>query len=199
MLPDSVHVANAAKFGSMINSSDPDALEVELSLLRERVAELEAETRNSKPQDEVRRSAQIRQSKIETENARTTELQEDTTQRQELETLQSAFEDINLGIRAHSGTPNESFLSPRPQLSQQMWLLPSQNTSLKIVRFALNELGWIHCALRASVFWQEHETFWTSLQVYNFDALTQHSWMATYFAVLAVSVCFILFRGNANL
>lgn len=68
-----------------------------------------------------------------------------------------------------------------------LMLLPIRKSSEKIVRFSLEALGWIHCALNAPDFLDQHEMFWDTLYPQHLDSLEDHSWMALYLSVLCVS------------
>ena len=66
-------------------------------------------------------------------------------------------------------------------------LLPARHFSTKIVDFALRNLGWMHFALRANVFKEQHEEFWNQVESGDNSALGDHSWVALYLSILAVS------------
>lgn len=93
----------------------------------------------------------------------------------------------------HMGTSDER-PSPKPIVGQGPFgdiilsLLPIRKSSEKIVKFSLDMLGWVHCALNAPKFMEQHDSFWDALNVNRRDILSNHSWMAIYFSVLSVSV-----------
>lgn len=67
-----------------------------------------------------------------------------------------------------------------------LMLLPIRKSSEQIVRFSLEVLGWIHCALNARDFLDQHEKFWAALHPQHLDGLEDHSWMALYLSILCV-------------
>lgn len=66
-------------------------------------------------------------------------------------------------------------------------ILPTRASSDSIVRFSLEKLGWVHCALNAPVFLAQHENFWRGLQAKNSQVLEDHGWTALYLSVISVS------------
>lgn len=101
--------------------------------------------------------------------------------------LGSSLEQLNLGLDdggLASGLRTE-MLEPLLQLAAEP-RLPSRATSTQIVNFALNHLGWIHCAVRADVFLSEHESFWDSLEAGQAIVPAQRSFTAIYCATLCV-------------
>ncbi|OGM41154.1 hypothetical protein ABOM_009838 [Aspergillus bombycis] len=89
--------------------------------------------------------------------------------------------------------------STRPWDDHVMLCLPARHWSEVIVKFSLRELGWVHCALDASVFIREHDAFWDSLIANEGNSLRNHAWIAVYLSVLAVGVYFISDEKIQNL
>lgn len=67
-------------------------------------------------------------------------------------------------------------------------LLPIRTSSERLIRFSLGILGWIHCAVDAPKFIEEHDAFWSGLESHNREATSNHSWIAVYMSVLAVCI-----------
>lgn len=61
------------------------------------------------------------------------------------------------------------------------------------------EIGWVHCALNAPLFVDQHEAFWNSLNSKNVEVLQDHSWMALYLSVLSVSCNRLVLSSITNL
>jgi hypothetical protein len=81
-----------------------------------------------------------------------------------------------------SSGPGPSCVSPNDLMS----LLPIRKSSELLVRFSIHNLGWVHCALNAPIFLAQHESFWNALAMKATSALEDPSWLALYFAILAV-------------
>jgi hypothetical protein len=64
--------------------------------------------------------------------------------------------------------------------------LPNDVISAQILQFSLGTLGWIHCAVRADQFMEEHLAFQESLARGEITILENHGWMAIYFSLLTV-------------
>jgi hypothetical protein len=67
-------------------------------------------------------------------------------------------------------------------------ILPTRQWSEVIVAFSLVQLGWVHCAVDEASFMEEHDAFWEKLVEYEKECLENHSWMAVYLSILAVSL-----------
>ena len=102
------------------------------------------------------------------------------------EDIVTTFEGLHLGDPVKDwpeNSQNRSKDAPQRILS----LLPIRQSSLKIVRFSLATLGWVHCALNGFRFFAEHDAFWNALESNDKNAFDNHGWMSVYFSVLAVS------------
>jgi len=108
----------------------------------------------------------------------------------DFEDLVPALEQFDLNIK--HDTPSGDSLEV--DLIRQLWepatdplylLLPSRAASTRIVQWSLHTLGWIHCALRADVFIQEHEELWNKIEHGNTVEDEQRPWFALYLAVLS--------------
>jgi hypothetical protein len=102
------------------------------------------------------------------------------------EDIVTAFEGLHLGDPVKEWS-KYSTLQPEGLTRHVLSLLPIRQSSVKIVRFSLAALGWVHCALNGPRFLAEHDAFWNRLEVNDRNALENHGWMAVYFGVLAVS------------
>lgn len=101
--------------------------------------------------------------------------------------LLNAMESLNLGFDVqHDMAVDMSPISFQGE-NDIYHFLPSHTTSSQIVHFSLTHLGWIHCALRADIFLNQHEEFWKDLTAQRSNHLRRSSWFALYFAVLSVS------------
>ncbi|KAH7309983.1 hypothetical protein BKA65DRAFT_414326 [Rhexocercosporidium sp. MPI-PUGE-AT-0058] len=69
-------------------------------------------------------------------------------------------------------------------------ILPNPASSEAIVRFSLENLGWVHCALNAPEFLAQHENFWTGVQAKDSQVLEDHGWIALYLSVISVGIYF---------
>jgi hypothetical protein len=65
---------------------------------------------------------------------------------------------------------------------------PSREESTRVVSFALQLLGWIHCALRADDFMLRHERFWDDATPPSHSPASpaDNRWLMLYFSVLTV-------------
>ncbi|KAL4891255.1 hypothetical protein BDV59DRAFT_194450 [Aspergillus ambiguus] len=69
--------------------------------------------------------------------------------------------------------------------------IPSRSLSEAIIHFSLRTLGFIHCAVRANVFYSEHQDLWTKLSQGDVSGAGNHHWMAVYYALLTTGLYFI--------
>jgi hypothetical protein len=102
------------------------------------------------------------------------------------EDIVTTFEGLHLGVQADE-TPQGSNINSVISHGDIISLLPIRESSLKLVRFSLGTLGWVHCALNAPRFLAEHDAFWSSLELNDIKVLDNHGWMSVYLSVLAVS------------
>lgn len=65
--------------------------------------------------------------------------------------------------------------------------LPSQAQSLKLIQHGKLWTSWIHCAVNYAKFEAEHQRFWEFLESGGRLRERNASWLAIYFALLAVS------------
>lgn len=72
--------------------------------------------------------------------------------------------------------------------------IPSRSLSEAVVQFSLRTLGFIHCAVRANVFYSEHQDLWTKLSQGDMSGTRNHHWMAVYYALLTVCSFFDGYR-----
>lgn len=103
------------------------------------------------------------------------------------EDIVAIFEGLHLGHPVNT-QPRSLHISTDVSVQHVLSLLPIRQSSLKIVRFSLAALGWVHCALNGPRFLAEHDAFWNSLGSNDQRAMDNHGWMAVYFSVLAVSL-----------
>ncbi|GMG14625.1 unnamed protein product [Aspergillus oryzae] len=106
---------------------------------------------------------------------------------QSSESILSEFQRLPFQLSVEPGQCHAD--STRPWDDHVMLCLPARHWSEVIVKFSLRELGWVHCALDASVFIREHDEFWDSLIANEGNSLRDHAWIAVYLSVLAVSLC----------
>ncbi|GMF85002.1 unnamed protein product [Aspergillus oryzae] len=106
---------------------------------------------------------------------------------QSSESILSEFQRLPFQLSVEPGQCHAD--STRPWDDHVMLCLPARHWSEVIVKFSLRELGWVHCALDASVFIREHDAFWDSLIANEGNSLRDHTWIAVYLSVLAVSLC----------
>jgi hypothetical protein len=112
-----------------------------------------------------------------------------------LEDLVPAFEQFDIGIKLGSSARpgvEKAILDGlyEPAADPLFLLLPSRDASLGLVTFALQRLGWIHCAIIADDFLREHEEFWQSVELGAGIGRDQRPWIILYFAVLAVGILY---------
>jgi hypothetical protein len=101
------------------------------------------------------------------------------------EDMISTFESLHFPGQNHRIVPSGPSLSSVSP-DELMSLLPIRKSSELIVRFSIQNLGWVHCALNAPIFLAQHEKFWNALATKATSALENPSWLALYFAILAV-------------
>ena len=155
--------------------------EVELGRLKEHITHLEAElARARQTQHDSNDFATI------LDNSGQDNALPDPNTLQEIDELHTSIENLNLGI-SQDQVPHqaESLFGVSNQQTLQAYL-PSRSISAQLVYFALRQLSWIHCALHASDFLQQHDHFWSAIEAGDTTIFAQHSWLAIYFAVLAV-------------
>ncbi|KAK6835746.1 hypothetical protein RU639_001786 [Aspergillus parasiticus] len=116
---------------------------------------------------------------------------------QSSESILSEFQRLPFQLSVEPGQGHAD--STRPWDDHVMLCLPARHWSEVIVKFSLRELGWVHCALDASVFIREHDAFWDSLIANEGNSLRDHAWIAVYLSVLAVGVYFISEEKIENL
>ncbi|KAF4815166.1 hypothetical protein CGCSCA5_v007199 [Colletotrichum siamense] len=107
--------------------------------------------------------------------------------------LEISFEQLNLGLgdgELDAPATVSDVAGTTPQSTAQVDL-PSRETSLTIVQFAMTYLGWIHCALRADIFVAEHCRFWDALEADPGLLALDTPFAAIYFAVLSVGAYYI--------
>ena len=112
-----------------------------------------------------------------------------------LEDLVPAFEQFDIGIKigAAARTGAEKDILDRlyePAADPLFLLLPSRDASLSLVTFSLERLGWIHCAVNADEFLQEHDQFWQNAELSAVIERSQRPWITVYLAVLAVGILY---------
>ncbi|KIW05080.1 uncharacterized protein PV09_04228 [Verruconis gallopava] len=172
--------ANMAQAGSenveSPGSLDDDTLSAllkERSALRSQIAQLEVALALSKP------SA--------SHEARTVE---DSSQ-PEFEELVPALEQFDL---------DPKFDSNANPVLQQLWtpgndplymLLPTRSASRTLVEFALTTFGWLHCAVRADCFLEQHENFWNHLEAGHTVEEEQRPWLSLWLSLLSVGLMYI--------
>lgn len=110
----------------------------------------------------------------------------------------SAFDDLHMTGPSET-RPQRPTVASESRKEELLSLLPIRKSSEKIIRFSLGALGWVHCALNAPLFIDQHEAFWNSLNSKNVEALQDHSWMALYLSVLSVSYNTLLLSGTTDL
>lgn len=113
-----------------------------------------------------------------------------------LNDLVPTLERFDLGIpEDHSSTQKQERDSLRqlwePSTDPTYMLLPSRMASRAIIVYSLQILGWIHCAVRADVFLQEHEEFWNGLELGNTIDPEKRPWLSLYFSLLAVGLMYM--------
>jgi hypothetical protein len=102
------------------------------------------------------------------------------------EDVVTIFEGLHLGQSAKEIPDNITIVSDAAD-ERILSLLPIRESSLKIVRFSLAVLGWVHCAVNVPKFLSEHDAFWNYLEANNKIALRNHGWLPVYLSILAVS------------
>ncbi|EXA34306.1 hypothetical protein FOVG_14737 [Fusarium oxysporum f. sp. pisi HDV247] len=105
----------------------------------------------------------------------------------DIEELDYSMEHLNLGLASNDHDPaNESASFSAWECHLLRFTLPSRTTSTGIVRFVLEQLGWLHCALIASEFELEHERFWDLLDSQSPQQKPGPSFSCMYLAILSV-------------
>jgi hypothetical protein len=87
--------------------------------------------------------------------------------------------------------PEKTSIAPLYQPGKPVYLLllPDRASSQQIIEFSLENLTWIHCAVRTKIFLQEHASFWECIENGNNTATPQeHGWISIYFSLLTVSM-----------
>lgn len=87
-----------------------------------------------------------------------------------------------IACQGADGLPSTRCLSDNP-----IQTIPSRSLSEAVIQFSLRSLGFIHCAVRANVFYTEHQDLWTKLSQGDLSGTRNHHWMAVYYALLTVS------------
>ncbi|KAM0547541.1 hypothetical protein ACHAPJ_010285 [Fusarium lateritium] len=105
----------------------------------------------------------------------------------DIEELDYSMEHLNLGLANNDhDSANESASFSAGECYLLRFTLPSRTTSTGIVRFVLEQLGWLHCALIASEFEIEHERFWDLLESQSSQQKPGTSFICLYLAILSV-------------
>lgn len=105
----------------------------------------------------------------------------------EFEEVEDILDDWDLGIvnRGQASTDISRLNIGQPY--EVLKFIPNWEESSHILRFSLNVLGWVHCAVRADQFVLEHEALQNSLAQGDLQGLYDHAWMSIYFSLLTVS------------
>ena len=123
-----------------------------------------------------------------TPEARETEKQPDS----DFDNIIPQLEQFDLDVRFDSNT--------NPVL-QQLWspandplylLLPTRAASQTIVVFALSTFGWLHCAVRADDFLEQHKRFWDALEAGYTVTEDQRPWLALWLSLLAAGLMYMV-------
>jgi hypothetical protein len=109
--------------------------------------------------------------------------------------LVPAFEQFDIGIKvdAVSSAVSGKDIVDRlyePATDPISLLLPKRDASLKIVTSSLQTLGWLHCAIDANTFLEEHDSFWIESEFGLSIDRGRRPWLAVYLAVLAVGILY---------
>jgi hypothetical protein len=113
-----------------------------------------------------------------------------------LKDIVPAFEQFDLSIE-HDNASSEN---PEKDIADRLYepvadpiflLLPNRDTSTKLSQFSLQTLGWLHCAVNADEFLQEHERFWERVQLGQSLEQTERPWLSLYLALLAVGILYM--------
>ncbi|EAU36929.1 predicted protein [Aspergillus terreus NIH2624] len=91
-----------------------------------------------------------------------------------------------IACQGADGLPSTRCLSDNP-----IQTIPSRSLSEAVIQFSLRSLGFIHCAVRANVFYTEHQDLWTKLSQGDLSGTRNHHWMAVYYALLTTGLYFI--------
>ncbi|KAF9885271.1 hypothetical protein FE257_013069 [Aspergillus nanangensis] len=91
---------------------------------------------------------------------------------------------------AHQG-PDTQPTGLRPSDSSPLQTIPSRSLSEAVIHFSLRALGFIHCAVRANIFYSEHQELWSKLSQGDISGTRNHHWMAVYYALLTTGLYFI--------
>jgi hypothetical protein len=170
----------------MDRAQPPDygALLVENSALKERIMQLEAHSAlgsdalhnstSTEPTPERKAANSLAtEDFVETEKVRA----------DDFEILENTLEKL------HDSRVNPTVPGPviNDDTYETLSILPTETASRSIVGFSVSTLGWIHCAIRADKFLQEHDSFWNALNEGDYSVLGNHQWMAVYLSILTVS------------
>ncbi|CAH0033311.1 unnamed protein product [Clonostachys rhizophaga] len=110
----------------------------------------------------------------------------------DFETFSTILEQWNLGGPEQDASQKAPLLSETSEdFSPILSLIPRGEDCRILVRFSLETLGWIHCALDASAFSIEAEAFVASLEQGQCEGLRNHAWLAIFLGVLAVGLIFM--------
>ncbi|PYH47362.1 Zn(II)2Cys6 transcription factor [Aspergillus saccharolyticus JOP 1030-1] len=104
------------------------------------------------------------------------------------EKILNDFQRLPFGLLAESSHDGPDTLRPRDD--HVLLILPARHWSEVIVRFSLEHLAWVHCALEPFDFTEKHNAFWTQA-VATGPHSSDHGWNAVYLSVLAVGVYFM--------
>ncbi|KAL3440562.1 hypothetical protein BJX65DRAFT_290320 [Aspergillus insuetus] len=175
----------------MDRTQPPDygALLVENSALKERIMQLEAHSalgsdalHSSSPNAGVLPERQPGNNLTAEEFVETEKVRAD-----DFEILENTLEKL------HDSRANSTVLDPviNDDFYKTLSILPTETSSRSIVGFSVSTLGWIHCAIRADKFLQEHESFWNALNGGDYSVLGNHQWMAIYLSILTTGAQFM--------
>ncbi|KAH7366683.1 hypothetical protein BKA66DRAFT_591987 [Pyrenochaeta sp. MPI-SDFR-AT-0127] len=156
-----------------------DLLLRERDALQARIAELETALALSKPCAHSHASAST----------------DYTQQSTSLEDLIPSLEQFDIGIKPDTTalTVTEKEILNRlyePATDPIFLLLPSRDASAQIVYFSLQTLGWLHCAVDADTFMNDHDDFWERTQLGVGIDRERRPWLTVYLALLAVGILY---------
>lgn len=112
-----------------------------------------------------------------------------------IEDLIPSLEQFDIGIKSDSNALaiTEKEIANRlyePATDPIFLLLPSRDASTKLVHFSLQTLGWLHCAVDADDFLNEHDDFWERTQLGVGIDPESRPWLTIYLALLAVGILY---------
>ncbi|KAL2857315.1 hypothetical protein BJY01DRAFT_242387 [Aspergillus pseudoustus] len=107
------------------------------------------------------------------------------------ERMGAILADWNLGMVSHRPSSSEHLSHNSITPLNFVQRLPNQSASTYILRYSLETLGWVHCAVRADQFMEEHQAFQESRATRNGTMHADHGWMAVYLSLLVVGLFFM--------